>query len=54
MTPTIQLDSKDVRKALALFFGVPVSDIIPNRYSFGIANKSVEEIQAKLNEKPVK
>ena len=45
MKTTVQLESKDVREIIAKFLGIPIEDVIPNRYSFSIANKSAEEIE---------
>lgn len=50
MKTTVQLDSKDVREIIAKFLDIPVEDVIPNRYSFGIANRSAEEIENKIRE----
>lgn len=49
MKTTVQLESKDVRTILAKFLGVKVDDIIPNRYSFSVANMSAEDIEKKIN-----
>ena len=54
MKTTVQLDSKDVRAILARFFGVKFDEVIPNRYSFSIANMSAEEIEKKFKENTVK
>lgn len=51
MKTTVQLDSKDIREILAKFFNIPAEDVIPNRYSFSIANMSTEEIEKKIAEK---
>lgn len=48
MKTTVQLDSKDVRAIIAKFFGIPIENVIPNRYSFSIANMSAEEIEKKI------
>lgn len=48
MKTTVQLESKDVRTILAMFLGVKLDDIIPNRYSFSVANMSAEEIEKKI------
>ncbi len=48
MKTTVQLESKDVRTILAKFLGVKVDDIIPNRYSFSVANMSEEDIEKKI------
>ena len=48
MKTTVQLESKDVRTILAKFLGVKVDDIIPNRYSFSVANISAEDIEKKI------
>ena len=49
MKVTVQLESKDVRVIVAKFLGVKIEDVIPSKYSFGIANMSAEEIEKKLN-----
>ena len=48
MTTVVNLDSKDVRAIIAKFLGVKVEDVIPNRYSFGVANMSAEEIEKRI------
>lgn len=48
MKTTVQLESKDVREIIAKFLGIPIEDVIPNRYSFSIANKSAKEIEEVL------
>lgn len=50
MKTTVQLDSKDVRIIIAKFLGVSVDDVIPNRYSFSVANLSADEIERKISE----
>lgn len=49
MKTTVQLDTKDVRAIIAKFLQIPVDDVIPNRYSFGIAGMSAEEIEKRIN-----
>lgn len=48
MKTTVQLDSKDVREIIAKYLGIPLEDVIPNRYSFSVANMSLEEIERKI------
>ena len=48
MKTTIQLDSKDVREIIAKFLGIPIENVIPNRYNFSVANMSAEEIEKKI------
>ena len=48
MKTTVQLESKDVRLIIARFLGIPIEDVIPNRYSFSIAGLSAEEIEKRL------
>lgn len=50
MKTTVQLDTKDVRTMIAGFLGIPFDDVIPNRYSFSIANMSVQEIEDKIKQ----
>ena len=45
------LESKDVREIIAKFLGVKIEDVIPNRYSFAIANMSAEKIERRINAK---
>lgn len=49
MKTTIQLESKDVREIIAKFLDIPMENVIPNRYSFSIANLSAEEIERRIN-----
>lgn len=51
MKTTVTLESKDVREIIAKFLGVKIEDVIPNRYSFAIANMSAEEIERRINGK---
>ena len=48
MTTVVNLDSRDVRLIIAKFLGVKVEDVIPSRYSFGVANMSAEEISRRI------
>lgn len=48
MKTTVQLDSKDVREIISKFLNIPIEDVIPNRYSFSVANMSAEEIARAL------
>ena len=48
MKVTVQLESKDVRLIIAKFLGIPVDDVIPNRYSFSVAGMSAAEIEKRL------
>ena len=48
MKTTVQLESKDVRGIIAKFLGVRTDDVIPNRYSFSVANMSAEEIERRI------
>lgn len=48
MKTTVTLDSKDVREIIAKFLGIKIEDVIPQRYSFSIANMSAEEIEKKI------
>ena len=36
MTPKIELDSKEVRKIIAKYLGIPESSVTPNRYTFSV------------------
>lgn len=48
MKTTVQLESKDVREIIAKFFGIKIDDVIPNRYSYSIANMNADEIEKKI------
>lgn len=48
MKTTVQLEGKDVRVIIAKFLGVPIEDVIPNRYNFSIVNLSAEEIEKRI------
>ena len=48
MKTTVTLESKDVREIIAKFLGIKIEDVIPQRYSFSIANMSAEEIEKKI------
>lgn len=48
MKTTVNLESKDVRMIIAKFLGVKLEDVIPNRYSYGVANMSAEEIERRI------
>jgi lambda repressor-like predicted transcriptional regulator len=50
MKTTVQLESKDVREIIAKFLGIPIEDVIPNRYSFSVANMRAEEIEKALKQ----
>lgn len=51
MKVTIQLDTKEVRKIIAKYLEIPEEDVIPNRYSFSVANINYEELKEKLENK---
>ena len=44
----VQLESKEVRKALALFFGVDEKQVIPMKYGFALDGITEEEIKRRL------
>ena len=48
MKTTVTLESKDVREIIAKFLGVKIEDVIPNRYSFAVANMTAAEIERKI------
>ena len=48
MKTTVTLENKDVREIIAKFLGVKLEDVIPNRYSVGVANMSAEEIERRI------
>ena len=49
MKTTVQLETKDVREIIARFLGIPLEDVIPQRYSYAIAGMSAEEIEKRIN-----
>lgn len=51
MKTTVQLETKDVREIISRFLGIPIEDVIPNRYNFSIAGISAEEIAKKIQGK---
>lgn len=53
MKTTVQLESRDVREIIARFLGVTAEDVIPNRYSYAVANLSAEEIERRINGRPM-
>lgn len=50
MKQQITLDSKEVRKIIAKFFGIPEEQVVPLRYNFAIEGMSAEEIERKMTE----
>ena len=50
MKQQITLDSKEVRKIIAKFFGIPEEQVVPLRYNFAIEGMSAEEIERKMAE----
>lgn len=50
MKQQITLDSKEVRKIIAIFLGIPEEQVVPLRYNFAIEGMSAEEIEQKLSE----
>lgn len=51
MKTTVQLETKDVREIIAKFLGIPIEDVIPNRYSFSVANMDASEIEKRIGGK---
>ena len=45
MKTVVTLETKDVRTIIAKFLGISEEDVIPNRYSFGVANMTIEQIE---------
>lgn len=48
MKTLVTLESKDVRIIIARFLGIKVEDVVPSRYSFGVAGMTAEEIEKKI------
>ena len=46
------LNSKDIRKILADYFGISEDDISILRYEYGVTGISPEEVEKKLANKP--
>ena len=51
MKTVVTLESKDLREIIARFLGIKVEDVIPNRYSFGVANMPANVIAEKIYER---
>ena len=50
MKQQITLESKDVKKIIAKYLGIPEEKVVPLRYNFAIEGMSVEEIERKMTE----
>ena len=50
MKQQVTLDSKEVRKIIAIFLGIPEEQVVPLRYNFAIEGMSAEEIERKMAE----
>lgn len=50
MKTTVTLEPKDVRIIIARFLGIPIEDVIPQRYGFSVAGVPQEEIAWKLSD----
>ena len=50
MKSTVTLETKDVREIIALFLGIRMEDVTPNRYSFSVAGIPADEIERKVKE----
>ena len=48
MKQTVSLESKDVRQIIARFLGIPIENVVPNRYSFSIVGMDASAIAAKI------
>ncbi len=48
MKTVVTLESQDVREIIAKFLKIKKEDVIPNRYTFGVANMPVEEIERRI------
>ncbi len=48
MLDGVTLSGSDVRQIVAKFLGIPVSAVIPLRYSFVVNGMTAEEIKAKM------
>lgn len=50
MKSAVMLETKDVKEILALFFGIRIEDVTPNRYSFSVAGITADEIERKIKD----
>ena len=50
MKTVVNLESKDVREIIAKFLGIKIEDVVPNRYSYGVANMSAEEVERRIKQ----
>ena len=50
MKSTVQLEAKDIRPIIARFLGLPIEDVIPQRYGFAVAGMKAEEIERRIAE----
>ena len=48
MKTVVTLESQDVREIIAKFLQVKKEDVIPNRYTFEVANLPAEEIERRI------
>lgn len=48
MKATVQLDGKDIRRMIAVFFGVSEDDITPSKYSWSVGGITEAEAEKKL------
>ena len=48
MKSTVTLETKDIREIIAKFLGIPLEDVIPNRYTFSVSGMTAEQIAEKI------
>lgn len=48
MKSTVTLESKDIRKIIALFLDISEDNVIPLRYNFSIAGLNAEDIEKRI------
>lgn len=51
MLDGVTLNGSDVRTIIAKFLGIPISAVIPMKFSYVINGLSAEEVKAKLEKK---
>ena len=48
MKSTVTLETKDIREIIAKLLGIPLEDVIPNRYTFSVSGMTAEQIAEKI------
>lgn len=45
---TVQLDSKEIRRIIAEYFGIDIEKVISTKYNFAIIDVPIEELEKKI------